>query len=184
MKTGILILFFIALIFISGCVEEEREIKELVIPGHHTTYQFSHDIRESIEIPTNNFTGIRTSVFETEILNIVFDGSSAEDNGIFGVVLFNVASKLNVYFAYEGKIWRYNPFYYIGDQWYNGTEEIDKPVLGITLWLLGPNTGANETSVNLIDDVIYLQGTSSENMELAGDKFALIVMGVREVEQV
>jgi hypothetical protein len=36
--------------------------------------------------------------------------------------------------------------------------------------------------VNIDGNIIYLQGTSYENLTLAGDKFALIVMGIEKVE--
>jgi hypothetical protein len=51
------------------------------------------------------------------------------------------------------------------------------------IWLVGPNTGAKETAVNIDGNIIYIQGTSYENLVLAGDKFALIVMGIERIKE-
>ena len=180
-----MVIAILLLVLSSGCVheEEETEIKEISIPGHYHSYIFSYDIRESLNVTSSDPDAIMNLVGSADVLDIVFDGSSEEDNSYFSIALFNIASKLNNYFIYEGKIWKSQIFYYIGDHWYNSsTEEIEKPELGPAIWFLGPNTNATETSVKLVDNIIYIQGTSGKDIELAADKFSLNVMGIRKVD--
>ena len=184
MKKSLLILLVFTLI-ISGCVEENKEIKELRIAGHgNHIYAFSYDIRESLKIPVNDPIAIKILVWQSDRLNIIFNGSSQQDNAYFQVLAINIVSKLQTFFAYEGKLLRFPVFYYENGKWFNSTEEIIIPDLkGANLWLLGPNTGASDTSLFSVNNIIYLQGTSSKNLTLAGDKFALVIMGIENVEE-
>lgn len=181
--------FFLLLILLSGCITQEQEngeaITEIMIPGHGNIYRFSYDIRESLSIPSNDPDGIRGMVLNTTLFTIVFDGSSEEDNGYFRVALINIVSKMQTFFAYEGKLINYEVFYYDQQGWYNSLDEkINKPAFnGTVLWFIGPNTGAEETSVNVEENIIYIQGTGYENIVKAGDRFALIFMGVERVEE-
>lgn len=177
-------IIFISVVFISGCTEQQAEIKEITIDGHgNQVYQFSYDIRESQKIASDDPLAISMLVANSDYMNIVFDGSDNQDNGYFQVVLINIVQKLTTYYSYEGKAFSGLPiYYYITENntivWYNSAQEnITEPDLsGTTLWLLGPSTGANETSVRLNNNTIYIQGTSYKNLTLAGDKFALIFM--------
>ncbi|MFH0832533.1 MAG: hypothetical protein V1900_02325 [Candidatus Aenigmatarchaeota archaeon] len=172
-------IFLVLILFSLGCVQE-KEIKEVKIPGHNTIYQFSYDIRESIKVKNN--TGIRNAVYSIDTINFVFNSSNQEENAYFLVSAYNIVSKLNVYFPYEGKLMRFNEFFFDGGVWYNSTlNEIEKPDLTLSLWFLGPNTGANETSVMLSGNIIYIQGTSYKDLVLASDKFSMIVMGIDSV---
>lgn len=177
----------IAVILVSGCVsnEQEKEITEITISGHgNTVYVFSFDLRKSIAIPSNDPASIREQVWGSDNIVIVFNGSSEKDNAYFRMVMINTIAKFRTFFAYEGKILSYDTFYFEGDQWYNKTlEKIDKPVFEDTvLWLLGPDTGADSTSVDIEGNIIYIKGTSPDDLLMAGDKFALIVMGVENIE--
>ena len=182
MKKFMFIILIVSILSISGCVNEE-EIKELRIPGHgNHIYQFSHDIREALKVPVNDPIAIKKSVWQSDRLNIIFNGSSKQDNAYFQVVAINIVSKLQTFFAYEGKLLQFPVFYYENGKWFNSTEEITIPDLeGANLWLVGPNTGAMDTSLFSVDNVIYLQGTSYKNLTLAGDKFALIIMGIDKI---
>ncbi|MEM7819430.1 MAG: hypothetical protein QXD48_01215 [Candidatus Aenigmatarchaeota archaeon] len=177
------ILLIVILILVSGCIQQ-KEIKEIMIPGHgNQVYTFENDIREALKVKTNNESGIKEIFLRNDHFNIVFDGSNQQDNAYFRVVLINMA-KIPIYFAYDGRIITFDYYYYIGEQWFNSTDgKITKPELKYpSIWFLGPNTGANETSVNLIDNVIYLQGTSYKNLTLAGDKLTLIVFGIEKID--
>lgn len=181
MKKFVLIMLVFTLI-ISGCTEE-KEIKELRIPEHgNHIYEFSNDIREALKVPVNDPIAIKKLVWQSDRLNIIFNGSSQQDNAYFQVVAINIVSKLQTFFAYEGKVLQFPAFYYENGRWFNSTGEVVLPDLeGANLWLVGPNTGAVDTSLFSIGDIIYLQGTSYKNLTLAGDKFALIVMGIDKI---
>ncbi|MBI2971259.1 MAG: hypothetical protein HYY37_02455 [Candidatus Aenigmarchaeota archaeon] len=169
----------VALVLVAGCTSP-APVKEITIPGHGSqVYVFTHDIREASKVPANDETGIRSLFTQADAITIVFDGSSSTDNGYFQVVSINVIDKLRTYFAYEGKVMRFSPAYYLGDTWYDADGEIEKPNLTDALWLMGPDTGAAETSLTLDGSIVYLRGTSYKNLTLAGDKLALVVMNVR-----
>jgi len=178
------VLILILVMIISGCVEESKEIKELKIPGHgNHIYQFSNDIREVLNVPVNDPIAIKKLVWQSDRLNIIFNGSSKQDNAYFQVVVINIVSKLQTFFAYEGKLLQFPVFYYENGRWFNSTEdEIILPDLeGANLWLMGPDTGARDTSLFSMGDIIYLQGTDYKNLTLAGDKFALLIMGIDKI---
>jgi hypothetical protein len=172
-----------SIVIISGCTEEQK-ITELKIPGHgNQVYVFSNDIREVLKVPVSDPIEIQQLVWQSDRLNIIFNGSSQQDNAYFQVVAVNIVFKLQTFFAYEGKILQFPVFYYENDNWFNSTG--DKLTVlnleGANLWLLGPDTGAKSTSLYSLDNIIYLQGTDYKNLTLAGDKFALIVMGVDSI---
>jgi hypothetical protein len=190
MKKILIIIFVVsAFVIVSGCTGQNAPITEITIPGHgQQIYQFSYDIRESQAITSDDPLLISLAAANADNINIVFDASSSKDNSYFQVIIINIIQKITTYYSYEGKVFVDFPVYYYIDvngtrTWYNKTnEEIQKPDLNeTTLWLLGPSTGASETSVTLDGNIIYIQGTSYKNLTLAGDKFALIVMGIKEV---
>ncbi len=181
MKT---IFALLLVLLVAGCTQTAQQpITEITIAGHgNQIYTFTHDIRDSIRVQSNDPEGIKAIGDSFRNMTIVFDGSSEEDNGYARVVLVNFLAKVPVYYSYEGRLVKFNSFYYIGDTWYNSTnEEIEQPVFnGPVLWLVGPST-ATETSVNLVNNTIYLSGTSYKNMTMAGDKLTLILFGINEI---
>ncbi|MDI6721447.1 MAG: hypothetical protein QMD85_03590 [Candidatus Aenigmarchaeota archaeon] len=171
-----------AIIAIAGCVQEEMPLKEISIPGHKEIYTFSNDIRDSINVSSNDPPEIRGQFFKGD-MNIVFDGSSTQDNAYFTVVVTNIMAKIPTYLAYEGVVIRFEPYYYIGEMWYNKNgDEIERPELnGPALWLKGPSTGAEDLSVNIANNTIVLQGRTYKELTLAGDKLVLEVMGINKL---
>jgi hypothetical protein len=168
----------ICVIIVAGCVQEEVALKEISIPGHNDIYTFSNDIRDALKVESNNPAAIKSQFYEGE-MSVVFDGSSPQDNAYFTVVMTNIMAKVPTYLAYEGVLIKFQPYYFIGETWYNRNgDEIEKPKLANVLWLKGPSTGAEETSVNIINNTIILQGTSYQNLTLAGDRLVLEVMGI------
>lgn len=168
------VLLLFSVILVSACVSQQ-EIKEITIPGHgNQIYTFSHDIRLAAKVFSNDEYAIR-NVFANDSVPLVFDGSNQQDNAFFTVVATNLG-KIQTYFAYEGRLFSFEPYYFLGEKWYdrNGAE-IGKPGFANALWLKGPATGANETSVTINNGIVYLQGTSYQNLTLAGDKLVLIV---------
>lgn len=165
----------VVLVFIAGCTEQQP-ITEISIPGHgNQIYTFTNDIREALRVKTNDPEGIKSTGKTLTKINIVFDGSNTQDNAYFRVVLINIGAKLPTYYAYEGRLVTFDSYYFIGDKWYNATsEEITKPNFTETvLWLSGPST-ANETSLTLKGNIIYLRGDSYKGLTLAGDKLVLL----------
>lgn len=179
------ILPILALVLISACVQEQQPVTEVSIPGH-PVYTFSNDVREALQVKTSGSDSIRKLILESRRLTVVFDGSDEKDNGSFQVVGFNVVTKLQTYFVWEGQILSINSYYHIGDNWFgfsNGTTtQIEKPSFsGPVVWMKGPSTGANETSLTLDNSTITLQGLDHKGLTLAGDKLSLIVLGIEKV---
>ena len=177
----------ILIILVSGCVQQE-EIKEITIPGHGSqVYQFSYDVRESIKVRSSGEDAISSLLRNADRMSIIFNGTSREDNGYFSAVAFNILAKLQAFYAYEGKLLSDIAVYYYDESgWHNKTgAAVEKPDLtDASIWLLGPHTGANGTSVSIDGSVIYVQGTSLKNIAMAGDKLALIAMDISSVEQI
>lgn len=186
MKSHGAVLALVALAALAGCAEQQ-EIKEIAIPGHARVYQFSYDVREALAVPANSVEGIVAVLATSDTIHFAFNSTSKEDNARFRVVIFNIVSKLTPFFAEQGGTLHYNVFYYdAAGQWYNATDDkIPIPqVSEPTIWFIGPDTQANETSL-LLDrragrKIVYLQGTGSKQLVLAGDRLVLIVMGIDE----
>lgn len=179
-------LLVILIILVSGCVQQE-EIKEITIPGHGSQiYEFSYDVRESIRVRSSGEDSISALLRSADKIGIIFNGTSKEDNGYFSAVAFNILAKLQTFYAYEGKLLSDIAVFYYDEGWHNKTgTAVEKPDLtGASIWLLGPHTGANGTSVSIDGSVIYVQGTSLKNIAMAGDKLALIAMGISSADQI
>ena len=182
MKNLTVTLLVLFVVLISGCAQQ-KPITEMSIPGHGSEiYTFSNDIHESLRVKTNDPEGIKLIGKQLEQMNIVFNGSSEQDNAYFQVVLTNIGAKLPVYYSYEGRLVYFDYYYFIGNTWYNASsEEIPKPLfISPVLWLSGPSS-ANETSLMLVNNIIYLSGTSYKGLTLAGDKLVLLLFGIDHI---
>ncbi|KHO47666.1 MAG: seg [archaeon GW2011_AR5] len=180
----VLPILLISVIVISGCVEEQEPVTEIYVPGHgNQIYAFHNDIRESLKVPVNNPEGIKALAAVSNGMYLVFDGSNPQDNAYFTIVTTEITQKISTYYSYEGRLFGFMPYYHIGSQWYDsGGKEINKPDFsGPVMWLLGPSTGANDTSVTLVNSTVYISGTSYNNLTLAGDKFVLLIFGIDRV---
>ena len=171
-------------LFLAGCVQEP--LHNITISEHNVDYIFTSDIREAIQVPTNNPQEIRNLILQNYRINLVFDGSDQQDNAIVALAFHDITSKLTPYFINENISKEFAIYYYVGDRWYDiHKNQTEKPELNkedeVTLWIMGPRTGATKTSVNLEDRTITIQGTNRENLAKAADKFALIVMGIEKV---
>ncbi len=172
----LLLLLLTAVVLVAGCAEQ-ASLKELYIPGHgDQIYAFSSDINEALRVSTNDPEGIKEIGKSLETLNIVFNSSDAQDNAYFRVILIDIVSKLSTYYPYEGRLVYFNTYYYSGENWYNSSnEQLQQPSFsGPVLWLYGPATGANETSLTLEGNNIYLRGASLAGLRLASDKLVLL----------
>ena len=173
-------ILLVIVLLISGCVQQQQPVTEVTIPGH-PTYTFSNPIDEALKYPVGNEIEIVRSILKSKELNIVFNGSSAEDDAYFQAVLYNIVTKLQTFFVYQGSILRVQTFYFIGDQWYNLTSNTTAPdIEGLTIWIRGPNTGATENSIKLENSTIYIQGLTYKNLTLAGDRLVLAALGVQK----
>ncbi len=183
MEKSIAVSALVIVAIISGCTQE-LPVTEVSIPGHGSQiYTFSNDIRQSLLVKTNDPDGVKAMSASLTRMDIVFDGSNTQDNAYFRAVLISILAKLPVYYSYEGRLVYFDSYYFIGDTWYNSTnEEIEKPVFqDLVLWLSGPSTGANETSIILEDNVIHLNGDSYDGLTLAGDKLVLLFFGIDKI---
>ena len=106
----VVILSIIALALVTGCLQEQP-LKEIIIPGQEAVYVFTYDIRESVKIASDNEKTIRSLFVDSTSMNIVYDGSSNQDNAYFIVALANVGNKLRPYLANTGRNLDFN--YYL-----------------------------------------------------------------------
>lgn len=171
----------VMILLVSACVQQQ-EIKELRIPGHPQIYAFSNDLREVLKVPVRDKPEIEALLLQSGSMDIVFNGTSGQDNAYFTIVVLNTVSKLQTYSYNEGKPLNFRSFYFVDEQWYNSThDEIEKPVLGTTMWFKGPETGASETSVSAEDNIIIIQGTSYKSLTMAGDRLVLVAFGIERI---
>ncbi len=177
-----LVIVLIVSVIVSACIQQQQEIKELRIPGHPQIYSFSNDLRETLKVPVHGKAEIQRLFLTSDSIDVVFNGTSTKDNAYFTIVALNTVSKLQTYSFNEGKALNFRSFYFVEGKWYNSTnEEIDEPQLGTTIWMKGPETGANETSVSVEENIITIQGTSYKGLTLAGDRLVLIAFGVENI---
>ncbi|MBI4896480.1 MAG: hypothetical protein HY832_02930 [Candidatus Aenigmarchaeota archaeon] len=180
MRLSYVILLIVALVLVAGCIQDEP-IKELRIPGHAEIYTFETDIREAVKVYSNDPVLIRQKFFSADNVTLLFDGSSGEDNAYFVVTLVNLG-KIKTYFANEGRFIQFTSYYLDRGQWFDSQNKplASAPNGTLMLWLKGPHTGANETSVTIENNTITLQGASLNDLRLAGDRLTLIVFGINE----
>jgi hypothetical protein len=183
MKNKIIIISILAVLVVAGCSQPRQPVTEIQVPGHGTEiYVFSNDVYEALKVTSNDPDGIKLIGNTFEHMDIVFNGSSEQDNAYFRVVLVNMLAKVPLYFSYEGRLVTFTPYYFIDDKWYDSANETAKPDFKDTvIWLNGPNTGALDTSVNLEGNTIYLSGTSYKNLTLAGDKLTLLLFNIDQI---
>lgn len=170
-------LAFVAFVFLSMLAVQafaqgsQKNLTSLVIDGQE--YLFSTNLYDAIKIPVKNETEIK-SLFESyDEVCIIFNGSSEQDNAYFSAVLYNDAFKIVRYYTLQGR-----SFGMPSCNEYNASEIII-PILLIK----GPNTGATENSITLNGtNIIIMQGTDAKGIKMVGDKLALIVLGINDLE--
>ena len=167
------------IILISGCVQQQ-EILEITIPGQgNQVYVFSYDIQESVKIKSSNVTIIQNLLRSTDSINILYNGTNEQDLAYFNVALFNIREKLRTFYGYNGILLKFYPFYYTADSLVNfSNASISNPAIEI----MGPNTGATETSVTINNATVLVQGTTSRNLQLAADRLVLAVFNIDETK--
>lgn len=179
----LLIFLLIGVVLVSGCAQQQPR-NEIYIRSHgNQIYTFANDIGEALRVKTNDPQGIKDIGKTLEKLNIVFNGSDVQDNAYFRVVLVNIGAKVPTYYSYEGRLVYFDSYYFVDDKWFNSTNEETAPSFsGPVLWLKGPATGANETSLVLMNNTIYLSGDSYKGLTLAGDKLVLLLFGIDKTD--
>ena len=181
-RSGLAIPILVIVILAAGCIQQEKPVTELKISGHPQIYSFSSDLREALKVPATGQMEMQTMFSSSDRIDIVFNGTSTQDNAYFRVVLINIVSKLQTYSVNEGKILEFDTYYFVDGVWYNATNnEIEKPDFGAAIWLKGPDTGATETSVRIEGNIVTVPGTFYKNLTLAGDKFVLVVFGIDKI---
>lgn len=156
----ILIIIIFSLSFFANT--NSKELKKITIEG--VPYEFNTNLYEVIRVPADSEDKIK-SIFERSYkICIKFDNSSEEDNPIFFVSSFNIVYKTIRYYTSRGI-----------EKKIEVCEEEPK------IELKGPNTGASETSIRLINNTILVQGTTPKNLEMAADKLILIIFGIKKI---
>jgi len=152
------------LVLCSLCVEEQKNITSIEIDNQ--IYQFNTNLYESDKIKCNDEYGVKSLFDSSHKFCIAFDNSSQTDNSYCTVVSYNLVFKITRYYTLSNRTVNFSVC--------SPEEQRD-----LTIWLKGPNTGADETSVMLTDSTITVQGTDFNNLEMAGDNLILIIFGVK-----
>ncbi|GEM_PF-2193863 len=172
---------------LSGCATKQTPIT--VLEQGFDKYIFSNDIRDALKVNANA-SEIRSVFAGQKKMNIVFNGVSPNDNGYFRVVIFNFLNKIRTYLQNNDfDIPKIEPYYYLDGEsgsWFNlNNENISRPVFeNPTIWLKGPNTGANETGIKRDNAVVYLTGNNAKNLTLAGERLTLLLMGIDSIDDI
>ncbi len=169
-----------AVITVTGCVQQTQPITNITIDG--VDYSFANDVREALKVPVSNRFQIQQLIIYSKNISVIFDCSVSEEKPAISVAAYNAVSTIKNYLVSHGTFAYFNTYCFRGEQWYNATDnETEKPQLGTTLWFRGQKTGANETSVNIENTTIVIQGTDYKNLTLAADAFSLAVLGVSKI---
>ncbi|HLD49087.1 MAG TPA: hypothetical protein VJB11_01885 [archaeon] len=173
-------LILIAIFLISGCTQQQA-IKEISIPGHgNTIYTFNNDIRDTLKMNVSEPEKIR-SMFYSGKMSVVFDGSNNQENAYYKAILVDMG-KIPTYLAFEGRLIKFQYYYFIGDEWHNETDEIiQKPNFTEPVLWLGVS---NETEIEIKDNIVYLKGRDLSGLRIAGDRLALAVFGINKIEDI
>lgn len=162
-------IFFFAVILISIKNENknetrayEKELKEIMVNG--TLYIFNTNLYETIKVQSDSENEIKNIFERSAKLCINFDNSSSEDNSAFLISSFNIVYKILRYYNSRGM-----------------EKKIEVCNEEPKIELRGPNTGAIETSVRLVNRTIIVQGTTAKKLEMAADKLILIIFGIKEI---
>jgi len=164
-KSVVVPFFILVIVLASGmCTEQEKNLTAIKLGDQ--VYEFSTNLYDSVKVKTNDEDGIKELFDNSENVCIKFDNSSSTDNAYFAVVGYNIVFKLTRYYSKQGKTMKFSVCQ---------TNET-------TIWLKGPETGAQENSVTLIDNTVVVQGTDFHELELAGDKLVLTVFGINSLK--
>lgn len=157
-------------VFSSGCASQKKELKYMKIGDEE--YFFNTNLYDTIKYPVNNPGGIKNTFDNSEVMCIVFDETSEQDNAYFAVVSYNIVFKITRYYTVMGKDFGFSVC--------NGYNLSDLKTPFVTL--KGPETGATENSITLNGNEIILQGMNSTNLQQAGDRLVLAVFGIETLE--
>ena len=163
-----IILILLILIIVSGCAD--KGLHKITIGN--TVYQFIQDIKQSQLVPIENSTEIYQLVKISDKINIAFEPGKG-DEGIFQVVAFNIVRKTQQYYADLGWTKQFNTVF---------LNETILPDNETNIWLRGPNTGATNTSVYLINTTIVVQGETNKSLEMAADRLSLTILGIDKIK--
>ncbi len=142
-------------------------IYPLNVDGH--TYLFKYNPKDVLKVECNNPEGIQIKTFQAKRIVILFNGSSPKDNSLFAVIGQNIVLKLKPYFEFQGIKKNYTAYEITN---YTPTEGDLKIVL------IGPRTGANGTYVLLTNETVFISGNTTDNAQMAGERFVLSVFGI------
>ena len=176
---NVLILALFSVIFISGCIQEQEPVFFVKIPGHPESYQFSYNIRDTVNIESTYPQEVRNMILQSDRIVFVINATESETSpGHYSVAATNIIQKLKSYQLYNGKLINEYATYIYDNQetmWLNESGEIQPDFTGAALWL---EIGSDKTSVDAENDKIYVRGISPEDMVKAADKLALIFMNI------
>ena len=164
-KTHLLILTIFAVLFTAGCIGQQPPEPPLqAIEKDGVQYVFSTDIREAIKIPVNDRDSIFDALVLAENVTILFENST--DNALFAKHGFELTSKLQNYYVQSlNKIVGVK-----GIEKSNATQAI-----GLIIELIGPDTGATQSSVTWTGEGIVVQGETNQSFALSVDRLALVL---------
>lgn len=164
------------ILMICGCISQYRPVHSIEYNGMITT--FRADLNKASLVPVYpNEEALKNLIFSKhlEVINITFVPNSAE-NGFYAVGSFELSYKLGLIRQARGLN------YSVNATPVNNASELADLDRTVYIFLAGPSQ-ANETSVRVEGNTIYISGASIEqenrkytDIDLAIDKMLLVLM--------
>jgi hypothetical protein len=175
----IFVLIFLS-ILVAGCTETKEEILHVKVPGHPEVYQFSYNIRDTVNIPTETYQEIRNELLGTSRIVFVMNVTDTDTiSGHYSITVVNFIQKLKGYQLYNGNIVdKYVTYVYDNQKamWIDPEGEIVPDFNGAVIWFVV----GEPASVNLENGIIYVKSDTLENLPRSGDKLALIMLNIND----
>lgn len=155
-----LIVSLIIILLLAASLCTKKDMRSITVNGQ--TYPFNNNLFEVIKIKSKNESEIRTLIENANQICIDYKNST-KDASLFSVVGFNLVFRITRFYSLKGE-----------------EKNISVCKSEPRILFLGPNSGAEEDSVTLVNKTIIVQGTTRKSFEMASDKLSLIIFGVDE----
>jgi hypothetical protein len=146
---------------------------------------FRVDLREANTIPIYNKESIEDLIWNEKLKKLAIAFLNTSDMGIVAVEAFEITNKLTIAYLRNGTTITTSDIVEIPPNYIklkviplNFSEELDTEAFDTIIFLIPPSQ-ANETSVRVKDNVIYIQGKNNKEFDLATVRFLIEALRIR-----
>jgi hypothetical protein len=134
-------------------------------------YVFDYNISDILKVPIDNPQKIKELIGNASAISIAVNTTNATEIDYFKVVSFNLVNRLTIYFTTQNRVVPFSAVSLGGEL--NNTHLLNTTQV---ILLLGPSSAQN-TSVYINSmNWIVIQGTDYHNLNMAGDRLALLIV--------